>query len=118
MARARYPRTPDRRYFVAKGRLWRSTDPRLSEAERRAAVKALMRARNAVRLAKQSGAGEEDDAMRAARHAVNEAKVALGERGPVWWKDGAEPQDRLSPANSTYAEWWAALSEDERAAGS
>ena len=117
MARASYPRTPDGRYFVAKGRLWRCTDPSLPEDERRAAVKALMRARNAVRLAKRDGAGEEDGAMRAARAAVNEAKVALGERGPVWWTDGAEPQDRLSPANSTYSEWWASLGEDERAAG-
>lgn len=106
-----YPRTPDGRYFVARSRLWRCTNPSLSEPERRAAVKALMRARNAVRLA----AGE--DETRAARAAVNEAKVALGERGPVWWDDGAPDENRRAPWNSSYAAWWEGLDEAERAAG-
>ena len=43
-----YPQTPDGRYFVAKGRLWRKTDPRLDDGSRRAAVKRLMQARRAV----------------------------------------------------------------------
>ena len=112
LPRKTYPRTPDGRYFVAKGRLWRCTNPNLPEGERRAHVKALMRARNAVRLA--ANADEE----REARAAVHDAKVALGERGPVWWEDGAEPEDRLAPHNSSYADWWADLSEEERTTGS
>ena len=72
-----YPRTPDGRYFVSRGRLWRCTNPNLEESERRALVKALMKARNAVRLAR------DEAEERAARAAVHEAKVALGERGPL-----------------------------------
>ena len=106
-----YPRTPDGRYFVARSRLWRCTNPSLSEPERRAHVKALMRARNGVRLA------ETDEETRAARLAVNEAKIALGERGPVWWKDGAPDENRHAPWNSSYAAWWEGLSEAEREAG-
>ena len=44
MPKKDYPQTPDGRYFVSKGRLWRRTDPRLPEPERRAAVKALFEA--------------------------------------------------------------------------
>jgi hypothetical protein len=73
------PVTPDGRYFVAKGRLWRRSDPALPEAERKAAVRDLMAARRAVRDA------ADEDATRAARARVQAAKERLGERGPVWW---------------------------------
>ena len=106
-----YPETPDGRYFVARGRLWRRTRPDLPEPERRAHVKALMRARNAVRLA------TTDAETRTARAAVNEAKIALGERGPVWWKDGAPDENRRAPWNSSYAAWWEALPDADRSAG-
>ncbi|WP_214430164.1 hypothetical protein, partial [Escherichia coli] len=47
-ARTSYPTTPDGRYFIVRGRLWRCSDPSLS-AERRAQLVAdLMRARRAV----------------------------------------------------------------------
>lgn len=36
MTRPRYPETPDGRYFVVRGRLWRKSDPRLGEEERQA----------------------------------------------------------------------------------
>lgn len=107
-----YPETPDGRYFVARSRLWRRTNPDLVAEERRGHVKALMKARNAVRLAH----GDEA-AIRAARAAVNEAKVALGERGPVWWTDGAPDENRKAPWNSTYAEWWATLDDEARSRG-
>ncbi|KIT15135.1 hypothetical protein [Jannaschia aquimarina] len=107
----KYPTTPDGRYFVAKGRLWRCTDPSLADSERRAAVKALMQARRAVRDA------DSEDATRAARASVQAAKERLGERGPVWWDDGAPDEGRKAPWNSSYAEWWAALSEDDKALG-
>lgn len=74
-----YPTTPDGRYFLVAGRLWRSTDPALSPAERRRMVNHLMDARRAAKDAK-TGNGE----MSAARAAVDSAKAGLGERGPVW----------------------------------
>jgi hypothetical protein len=106
-----YPETPDGRYFVAKARLWRRTDPRLPEAERVAAVRDLMAARRAVRAAR----SPED--TRAARDRVQAAKERLGERGPVWWDDGAPDLTRRAPWTTPYADWWAALAEAERAGG-
>ncbi|WP_294645121.1 hypothetical protein [uncultured Aureimonas sp.] len=106
----RYPRTPDGRYFVARGRLWRSSDPDLPEADRAAAVHDLMDARRAVRDA------ADDEARRAARRRVDTAKRALGERGPVWWTDGARDWTRFAPKNTPYAEWFSGLSAPEREA--
>ena len=106
----RYPETPDGRYFVAKGRLWRRSDPALLPAAREAGVKALMAARRAVRIAATEGE------RAAARAQVDAAKRALGERGPVWWDDGAPDETRHSPKTTRYAAWFDALSETERAA--
>ncbi|WP_182084274.1 hypothetical protein [Aureimonas sp. ME7] len=104
----RYPDTPDGRYFVAKGRLWRRSDPDLLEPAREAAVRDLMAARRAVRDAE----GSED--RRRARAQVDAAKRALGERGPVWWSDGAPDWTRHAPKNTPYAEWFASLDPAER----
>jgi len=41
--------------------------------------------------------------------AVDAAKHALGERGPVWWTDGAPDFNRRLVANTPYAAWYAAL---------
>ncbi|QFT59441.1 hypothetical protein FIU94_11460 [Sulfitobacter sp. THAF37] len=103
MARKDYPHTPDGRYFVAKARLWRCTDPSLPDAERRAAVKALMQARRAV-----GQAGTEAETAEA-RTAVDAAKRRLGERGPVWWDDGAPDEGGKHPRNTSYADWWHSL---------
>lgn len=96
--------TPDGRYIVVRGRLWRRTNPALSEAERERLVSELMAGRRAVREAL-AGGGE----LRSARARVDAAKVALGERGPVWWTDGAPDLNRHMAANTPYAEWFAAL---------
>lgn len=98
-----YPHTPDGRYFIAKNRLWRCTDPRLGEDQKRTHIKELMKARRAVRTAQQQ---EDDDALRQARDAVQAAKEALGERGPVWWDDDAPDEGGLAAHNSSYAKWW------------
>ena len=45
----------------------------------------------------------------AARADVDRAKVALGERGPVWWTDGAPDWNRRMARNTPYAEWWAGI---------
>ena len=45
----------------------------------------------------------------AARARVDTAKVALGERGPVWWTDGSPDLNRRLVANTPYAEWWSSV---------
>lgn len=75
--------TEDGRYVVIDGRRWRATDPRIPEPLRKQLVAELMRAR---RLVKTDGS--------AVRHRVQDAKVALGERGHPWWEDGSEADHR------------------------
>lgn len=96
-------RTPDGRYIVVRGRLWRAANPALSPEESAAHVAALMKARRAVSLAGRSGDAE---ALQAARDAVDAAKRALGERGPVWWSDGAPDLNRHMAHTTPYAEWY------------
>ncbi|WP_062112180.1 hypothetical protein [Aureimonas sp. AU40] len=110
----RYPVTPDGRYFVVRGRLWRMSNPSLSEAEREDGVKRLMAARRAVGAAKRTG---DDAALRAARGAVDEAKRDLGERGLVWWTDGAADFNQRMVRSTPYADWFAALADAQREAG-
>lgn len=102
--------TPDGRYLVVRGRLWRRTDPRLPPDERDRSVHALMDARRAVGRARRAG---DPDGLRAARAAVDAAKVALGERGPVWWDDGAPDYTRRLARTTPYAAWWAARGGDD-----
>ncbi|MCQ3015271.1 hypothetical protein NLO83_06560 [Pseudomonas tremae] len=100
--------TPDGRYFVVKGQLWRCSNPSLSEDVRQRLVNGLMAARRAVKTAKASG---DANALKAARADLNQAKVALGERGDVWWTDGAEDFNRRKVENTPYAEWYERLSD-------
>ena len=102
----KFPTTPDGRYFVVKGRLWRASNPGLASDERQRLVDALMKARREVAAALKARDG---NAQKAARQAVDEAKRALGERGPVWWQDGAPDFNRRMVANTPYADWFAAL---------
>ena len=104
-----HPVTPDGRYFVVKGRLWRLANPQLSADEKSALVSELMQARRAVKTARQAG---DAIAETAAHHAVDVSKRALGERGPVWWKDGAPDLNRHMVKNTPYADWFAALKID------
>lgn len=103
----KYPSTPDGRYFVVKGRLWRTSNPHLVPEARQQFVDQLMSARRQVGLALKAG---DKDAERQARAAVDEAKRALGERGPVWWLDGAPDLNRRMVANTAYAAWYEAVS--------
>ncbi len=41
-----------------------------------------------------------------ARRNVDTAKRGLGERGPVWWTDGALHNIRYKVARTPYAEWY------------
>jgi len=100
MARKDRPHTPDGRYLVSRGQLKRCTNPGLGDSERRKAIKALMQSR-----------------MTGDAEAVLTAKITLGEAGPVWWTDGAPDFSGLAPTNTPYADWWASLSDMERASG-
>jgi hypothetical protein len=95
--------TPDGRYLVVRGRLWRATNPHLGTQPREHLVHALMDARRAIKAAKASG---DEAALAAARHAVDSAKRGLGERGPVWWTDGAPDLNRHLVKNTPYADWF------------
>jgi len=60
-----------------------------------------MDARRAVAAAKRA---QDAAAESAARAKVDAAKIALGERGPVWWDDGAPDYNRHLVKNTPYAE--------------
>ncbi len=105
-----YPTTPDGRYFVVRGRLWRATNPALSPEEKAPLVKALMAARREVGRARKAG---DLEALAAAGQAVDAAKIALGERGPVWWTDGAPDLNRHMARTTPYADWYAGLDPGE-----
>lgn len=96
--------TPDGRYIVVRGRLWRASNPQLPEAQRAALVHDLSAARRGVKAALAQG-----DATRlaAARAAVHQAKLGLGERGAPWWTDGAPDFNRHLARNTPYAPWYA-----------
>jgi hypothetical protein len=49
------------------------------------------------------------EATKAARRLVDEAKMALGERGAPWWDDGAPDYNRHMAKNTPYADWFASL---------
>ena len=75
-----YRRIPDGHYFVVSGRLWRLSEPAL-----------------------------DPDRRNRDRSRVDAAKSALGERGPVWWTDGAPDWNRHLAKDTPYASWWASL---------
>lgn len=101
-----HPTTPDGRYFVVRGRLWRCADPGLAPDARALLQRELMAARRAKGVALRAG---DEGAREAARLRVDAAKRALGERGPVWWTDGAPDLNRCLARNTPYADWFAAL---------
>ena len=87
-----YPVTPDGRYFIVRGRLWRTSDPALAPDVREVLVRDLMTARR-TRV----------------RVRVDAAKRALGERGPPWWTDDARAWNRHLAKNTPYADWAAQI---------
>ena len=81
-------------------------DPTLGKERRQELVDALMDARRAVGAARRA---RDEGAETRARGAVDAAKRALGERGPVWWRDGAPDFNRHMAHNTPYADWFAGL---------
>jgi hypothetical protein len=96
--------TPDGRYIVVRGRLWRRSDPDLDPDHRAELVTELMAARRAKKDAR---AADDDAAIETARERIDAAKTALGERGAVWWDDDAPDETRRMARNTRYAEWFA-----------
>lgn len=76
--------TADGRHVRIDGRLWRATNPKLTEEERARLVGELMTARRDVGRALRAS---DREAEADARRRVHQAKVALGERGPKWWEE-------------------------------
>lgn len=105
-----YPTTPDGRYFVVRGRLWRCSNPRLGKRKREALVHELMSARRAKGIAMRAG---DYAAKEQSRQRVDTAKIALGERGPVWWRDGSPDLNRKLAKNTPYADWYASLEREK-----
>lgn len=101
-----YPITPDGRYFVVRGRLWRCTNPGLSAERRKELTRELMEARRDKGRALRAGDAE---GRETARQRVDAAKQALGERGAVWWTDGAPDWTRHMVHTSPYADWFSGL---------
>jgi hypothetical protein len=105
------PVTPDGRYFVVRGKLWRMPNPYLAPAKRNALVSELMKARSAVRSAKLSSNQVEEAA---AHHAVDVVKRELGERGAVWWIDETPDLNRQAVKKTVYAKWYSGLRASRR----
>jgi hypothetical protein len=84
------------------------SNPHLPSDQREALVKKLMNARRDLR-------GKRSPENRAAaREAVDEAKRALGERGPPWWTDGAPDFNRRMATNTPYGDWYAGIEPSAR----
>lgn len=88
------------------------SNPALSTEARRGWVDKLMVARRRVDAALRA---HDSSTERKARASVDEAKRALGERGPVWWADGEPDLNRRLVKNSPYAEWYASIKAMEAA---
>ncbi|MBX9246098.1 hypothetical protein ICW40_14950 [Actinotalea ferrariae] len=97
-----------------RGRLWRRRDPRLSREDVETLTRELMAARRAKGAAMRAG---DDGAREAARLRVDAAKVALGERGPVWWDDDAPDLTRRMARTTGYAAWFEATGGDDGGVG-
>jgi hypothetical protein len=106
MAGLKHPVTPDGRYFVVQGKLWRMANPNLFAEVRSELVSELMAARRPVRSAKLTG---DYAAEASAHHAVDVVKRKLGERGPAWWTDGSPDLNRHMVKNTPYAAWFSSL---------
>jgi len=100
LRRADYTPTPDRRYFVVRGRLWRLSNPFLDPATHERLVRDLMNARRRIKTS------TNQETRNAARLRIDAAKRALGERGAVWWSDGAPDYNRQLAVDTPYASWY------------
>jgi hypothetical protein len=87
------------------------SNPALSEHERTELVRRLGVARQTVRASK-----SHPNLLGAARRRVDKIKRALGERGEVWWNDGAPDYNRRMVQNTPYATWFRGVRRSEACA--
>ena len=80
-----------------------TSDPSLPEERRTLLVGELMQGRRAVGIALRH---DDEAGVAEARAAVDRAKVALGERGPVWWHDCAPDLNQRMVAGTPYPAWF------------
>lgn len=73
------PRTPTGHHITVHNRRWRASDPAIPPKLRQELVNVLMAGRRGVRCDGARGS--------VARRKVQDAKVALGERGVEWWAE-------------------------------
>lgn len=81
--------TEDGHHIIVDGRSWRATDPSIPETLRKQLVRQLMAARRAIKAHR-----GDPEAVARARSCVNDAKVALGERGEAWFEESTEQGQR------------------------
>jgi hypothetical protein len=105
--------TPDGRYIVIQGRLWRAANPSLPAEAKVRHMRELINGRRALKAAKNLA---DEHAITAARKLIAAAQAGLGERGKVWWKDGAPDYNRTLAKNSPYADWFAHVDSGAQAA--
>lgn len=86
----KHPVTPDGHNFVVRGRLWRMANPNLDDVTRDHLVGRLAVARRGGARARKAADREAEVTV---HRTVDEAKQALGERGPVWRDDGSPALD-------------------------
>jgi hypothetical protein len=90
----------DEHYLVIDGRRWRKSDPGIPDKLRSELVHELMDARRAVLAAKRAISTR---AEKAARARVQDAKLALGERGDPYWQAPSPAAQRKRAAASVRA---------------
>jgi len=88
-------RASESTHLVIDGRRWRKSDPNIPEKLRSELVHALMDARRGVLAAKRAA---DPAAEQAARARVQDAKLALGERGEPYWEERSEAGQRKRAA--------------------
>lgn len=89
---------------MVRHRLWRCTNPALKKERVEQLESDLGKARSDIRKFR-----DDHDRLKATRARMNAAKIALGERGPVWWSDGAPDYNRKHPKNTPYRDFWLSL---------
>jgi hypothetical protein len=100
--------TPDGRYVVVRGRLWRATNPHLTAERRSELVHALMQARRDVHRYR-----DDPEQLAGARARVQQAKEGLGERGPPWWGDATDACHRHMAIHTPYRDWFLSQTREE-----
>jgi len=80
---SKFTPTADGRYIIVNGRKWRATDPSIPETLKTQLVAVLMSGRRDVAKALRT---KDKILEKEARDRVNDAKIALGERGQAWWE--------------------------------